>query len=93
LELRYRRLVEKLLANVRAATEGTKHTTLLKQARTLGGIIAAAGVSEADALAWLVANLPNTVEDWTSAAKTALDGLRRGMAEPYDLEDRPWSRT
>jgi len=90
---RYRRFVEKLLANVLNASDGEKHDTLLRMSRALGGISAAAGIAEADALAWLMANLPNTVADWTSAANTALAGLRRGTAEPFDLEDRPWSRT
>jgi hypothetical protein len=86
---RYQGYVQKLLDNVRNAPEGAKHTVLLSNARALGGIIDAAGISEADAERWLIDALPATVLDWKGAAKTALDGLRHGAESPFDLEDRP----
>jgi hypothetical protein len=86
---RYQGYVRSLLANVSNAPDGAKHDTLLKNARALGGIIAAAGISEAEAQQMLMDALPATVEDWENAAKTAADGLRHGMTEPMDLEDRP----
>ena len=89
LEKRYRAYVDTLLANVRHAGEGQKHGTLLANARALGGILAAAGISEADALAWLIDALPASVRDWNAAKKTASDGLKHGQAAPFDLEDRP----
>jgi len=86
---RYQAYVDSLLANVRNAAQGQKHDTLLANARALGGILAVAGISERDALAWLLAALPASVKDWHGAERTALDGLRRGLAMPFDLEDRP----
>jgi len=85
---RYRAYVERLLANVAGAAEGLKHETLLFNARSLGGILARAGIAEADAHAWLIEALPNTVQDWKLASKTAWDGLKHGQAAPFDLEDR-----
>ncbi len=89
LEKRYRAYVDTLLANVRNAGEGQKHGTLLANARSLGGILDAAGIREADALAWLIDALPASVRDWNAAKKTASDGLKHGQAAPLDLEDRP----
>ena len=37
----------------------------------------------------MLAALPDTVQDWKLAARTAKDGLARGRAEPFELEDRP----
>jgi hypothetical protein len=81
---RYQAFVDKLLANVAAATEGIKHDVLLKQARALGGIMKAAGITEKDAVAWLLDALPDTVADWKNARQTALDGLQDGQAHPID---------
>ena len=92
LEKRYQGYVESLLANVRNAAGGQKHHVLRDNARALGGILATAGISEADAHALLMDALPDTVDDWNNAAKTATDGLRHGQAEPFDLEDRPRER-
>lgn len=85
---RYRAYVDRLLANVTSAAEGLKHETLLFNARALGGILARANITEADAHAWLIEALPDTVQDWASASKTAWDGLRHGQAAPFDLEER-----
>jgi Bifunctional DNA primase/polymerase, N-terminal len=90
---RYRRFAEKLLRNVLNAPDGAKHDVLLRMARALGGIITAAGIAEVDAHRWLVAAVPATALDLDAAAKTAWAGLRSGMAQPFDLEDRPWQRT
>jgi hypothetical protein len=89
LDRRYQGFILKLLDNVRAAPEGAKHDVLLRQARTLGGVMHAAGITENDAVGHLLAALPNTVRNWQGAAKTALDGLRHGALRPIDLEDRP----
>ncbi len=87
-------MVEKLLENVRAAPDGTKHDSLLRTSRALGGIIAAAGIAEADAVAWLLAALPpDGVANWAAAKQTALDGLQDGRRYPIRLEGRPWQRT
>lgn len=93
LGVRHRRFIEKLLANLRAATDGTKHQALLKQSRMLGGVAGACGVTDADAVGWLLAALPDGVMDWAAANRTALDGLQDGRRDPLQLEDRPWPRT
>lgn len=94
LDVRYRQWVEKLLENVRAAPDGTKHDTLLRTSRALGGIIAAAGIAEANAVTWLLAALPlDGVTNWAAAKQTALDGLQDGRRNPLQLKDRPWHRT
>ena len=46
------------------------------------------GITEGDAVQYLMDALPKTVRDWKSAQKTAIDGLRHGMASPVPLEDR-----
>jgi Bifunctional DNA primase/polymerase, N-terminal len=94
LRFRYRRFAEKLLENVLNATDGQKHDTLLRTARTLGGIIAAAGVTAVEAHGWLMAALPqSSTLNIDVKIKTAWAGLKCGMAEPFDLEERPWQRT
>ncbi len=88
-ERRYRGFVNSLLANIRAAPEGQKHDTLRDNARSLGGIMDKAGISEVNAVDWLIKALPDGVKDWDNAQRTALDGLRHGRAEPIELEERP----
>ena len=91
LDKRHQGFVNKLLDNVRAAPDGQKHDVLLRNARAIGGILQAAGFSESDAHAWLIGALPASVEDWPAAEATATDGLRHGMLDPFNLEDRPRS--
>lgn len=86
---RIRGLTATLLANVSAAPDGEKHHTLLRIARTLGGYLHLIGWSEHEAVEQLLGALPNSVQDWDLARRTALDGLRFGMANPLELEDRP----
>ena len=88
---RYQGFIDKLLVNVRAAPDGSKHHTLRDNARSLGGIMEGAGISEADAVAWLLNALPDTVEDRKRAEQTARDGLKHGRGEPIVLEDRPYN--
>ena len=68
---------------------GQKHIALLRHATALGGIQAAAGFTDAEAVQWLMDALPDTVLDWDAAKRTAADGLARGRAKPIELEDRP----
>jgi hypothetical protein len=72
--------IDQLLANLRIAAEGTEHDVLLKNARALGGIIDAAGVSREQAVELLLKALPETVKDRENARQTALAGLRDGQA-------------
>jgi P4 family phage/plasmid primase-like protien len=79
-----------VLGNLRLhATDGQKHDALLRAARTLGGIQAAAGFTDAEAVQWLMDALPASVLDWEAARKTALWGLEQGRQRPIKLQDRP----
>lgn len=73
----------------RNAIDGQKHHALLSHAKALGGIQAAGGFSDVDAIGWLLDALPATVKDWRLAQQTANDGLAYGRNEPIQLEDRP----
>jgi hypothetical protein len=72
----------------RQAVEGGKHFALLRCAKALGGVQEAAGWSDAEVIQWLMDALPDTVNDWKLAARTAKDGLARGRALPTMLPDR-----
>ena len=86
---RYQRYVEKLLENVSSAPEGRKHDVLRNTALALGGILAAAGISHADAHAMLIQALPDSVVDWENAKRTAEWGLKEGEGKPWEIPDRP----
>lgn len=86
---RYGAFITRLLANVRQAPEGAKHYALIRHGRTLGGVLAAAGMGKDDAIAALLDALPDTVADWAAAKTTAAWAVAAGMAEPLQLEDRP----
>lgn len=92
LEISERRLsafVDSVIRRVETAPEGAKHDTLRGAARTLGGVQAAAGFSDASAIERLVRALPPTAKDLASARKTAAWGLEDGRKHPLQLEDRP----
>jgi putative DNA primase/helicase len=89
LERRYRAYIGRILDNVSRAPEGAKHDVLFRMARTIGGVMATAGLGEDHARELLLNALPSTVQNWKSAAKTATDGLRAGAKVPFQLEDRP----
>jgi hypothetical protein len=63
---------------VRTAPEGTKHETLRKAARLVGGIQYQAGWPDTDVTRWLLDALPPTVLDWRSAVRTVEWGLQAG---------------
>jgi predicted P-loop ATPase len=88
---RFEKWIVSILRNVAAAREGEKHWILLKSATILGGMQAEAGFTDTAIWERLREALPDTVDDWESAKKTALDGLQRGRAKPTSLEDRPRS--
>lgn len=81
-----------LLATLSKAAEGQKHVRLRDTARALGGIQAEAGFSDAEAIEWLMHELPDTVADWENAKKTAGWALASGRDDPIKLEDRPKNR-
>lgn len=86
---RIRGLTTTLLDHLHGAGDGEKHHTLLRIARTIGGYLHLIGWSENEAVAQLLAALPASVQDWNLARRTAQDGLRRGIAEPLELKNRP----
>ena len=81
-------LLRTLLARLSDATEGQKHETLLRIARTIGGYAHLFGMGDDQLVSLMLGALPSTVEDWRGAQKTARDGLLHGRASPLDLEDR-----
>ena len=81
-----------VLDNLRhQAIDGQKHDALLRTAITLGGIQADGGFSDAEAWGWMRGCLPDSVEDWAAAERTAVWGLAQGRARPLKLEDREQS--
>ncbi len=88
---RYNGFIKSLLESLSASPDGEKHSTLLRIAKTVGGVQVAAGITDDDAVELLVGALPDTVADWQLARKTARGGLAYGRAEPIVLEDRPRS--
>jgi hypothetical protein len=73
----------------RQATDGQKHVQLRNAALSLGGVQAAAGFTDDQAVQWLMDALPSTVADWNAAQKTARWGLEQGRQKPIQLQDRP----
>jgi hypothetical protein len=72
----------------RESVDGQKHIRLRNAARALGGIQAAAGFTDSDAVQWLMDALPDTVADWVRAKSTAAWALSKGREKPIALEDR-----
>lgn len=85
-------LKKSILSRVTGAKDGEKHTALRNAALSLGGIIQAAGISRSDAVEMLIEALPDSVEDWDNAKKTAEWGVVKGQERPLELEDRPQYR-
>ncbi|MDE2582748.1 MAG: bifunctional DNA primase/polymerase [Rhodospirillales bacterium] len=81
---RLERIKTRAIDMARSAAEGQKHDTLRNAALLLGGIQHKAGFSDAAAIGWLLKDLPDTVEDWEAARKTAAWGLKAGRAKPLD---------
>jgi hypothetical protein len=79
-----------VLAKVRKAGDGQKHTQLRNAALALGGIQDQAGFTDDQAVAWLTEALPPGVKDWRLARQTAGWALAAGRDKPLVLEDRPW---
>jgi Bifunctional DNA primase/polymerase, N-terminal len=77
-----------LLDNVRTARDGQKHVTLRSNGVALGGYIARAGWTEAQAIEALVAALPDTVKDRALARRTAAWAVAQGAKRPQTLPDR-----
>jgi hypothetical protein len=90
-EKRLEAWIRSILAGLKQAaqTDGQKHKSLRNFAITLGGGQLRAGFSDDQGVQWLLDQLPDTVEDWELAARTARDGLAYGRNRPIDFPDRP----
>lgn len=88
-EKRLKGYVDSLLARVSRAADGEKHYVLRNTARLLGGVQHSVGFSDSTAVAWLMQNLPSSVENRKTAEDTAYWGIRVGKEYPFDLPDRP----
>jgi hypothetical protein len=82
-------LLHSLLARVSAAPEGQKHDVLRAISRTVGGYAHLMPYTDAQLVGVLLDALPDTVEDWKVAEKTAAWGLQKGRSEPLMLDERP----
>jgi hypothetical protein len=74
----------------RQAVDGKKYAQLWAHAVWLGGCHEAMGLSNKQALSMLLDCLPDSVEDWDQARRTAGEGLNAGRQKPITLEDRPY---
>ncbi|MGC1411231.1 MAG: bifunctional DNA primase/polymerase [Acetobacteraceae bacterium] len=82
---------------VREAPEGSRHATLLRSARAIGGLSAQAGIGRSalrqmlfDALKYNRSR--DTIRDWNAARRTIDCGLDDGIANPLRLNERPYAR-
>jgi hypothetical protein len=83
-------LLRSLLARVSAAPEGQKHDVLRAIARTVGGYRPLlVFYSDEQLIELLLDALPDTVNDWNVARRTAEWGLAKGKSEPLALDERP----
>ena len=83
------RIIDGALRRVRNAADHTQHYTLRDNARLLGGIAEQAGLSDADLVGRLLDALPDSVDDWENARKTAAWGLAIGRQEPIEILPDP----
>jgi predicted P-loop ATPase len=70
------------------AVDGQKHTQLWNHAVWLGGVYEQMGITSKTALDLLLGCLPDSVENWNAARKTAGEGLMAGRKRPITLENR-----
>jgi hypothetical protein len=85
-------LLRSLLARVSAAPEGQKHDVLRAISRTVGGYYAnllERYYSDEQLIELLLDALPDTVQDWKLARRTAVWALQKGRSEPLTLDERP----
>lgn len=78
---------------IRNAIDGSKHETLLKASKLMGGYIQSGYVDEFDAVRLLeieIASMP--IDDLNQAKKTIEDGINYGKKEPITEEIKQFSR-
>ena len=84
------RVARRVLNRLEDAAEGERHYALRKAAYTLGGLIDALPFGENEAVKRLVEAVEKAgAADLENARRTALWGLARGRAKPFQVEARP----
>jgi putative DNA primase/helicase len=79
--------VEQAVKAVLEAADGTKHDTLLKQARLLGGYVAGGLLGEEVACEALETAINSrSCDSYPAAYKTIRDGIKSGMTAPIDAQ-------
>jgi hypothetical protein len=76
---------QRAIDRVRHASDGQKHYRLRASARLLGGIQSRAGFTDAEAVQWLTAALPDDIRSKVAAEKTAAYGLAKGREKPLEI--------
>ena len=82
------RLIAKVLVRVESARDGERHERLRAAARTIGGVLAQAGITEAEATGQLLAAVKRAggaAVDERNAAGTIAWGLAKGKQAPLAL--------
>ena len=78
---------------IRNAIDGTKHETLLKSAKLMGGYIQSGYVDESEAIRLLETEIKSMdIDDFNQAQRTILDGIEYGKTEPIIEEVKQFTR-
>jgi len=85
---RLRGFIDREVRRVRDAPIGGRHGARLAASRSIGGVAAEAGLSDAEAEEMLIAARPPEVEE-EKERRTIRDGLAYGRAAPIDLNTLP----
>ena len=85
---RLRAFIDREVRRVRDAPVGARHGARLSAARSIGGVAAEAGLSDAEAEEMLIAARPPEIEE-EKERRTIRDGLAYGRAAPIDLNTLP----
>jgi predicted P-loop ATPase len=75
-------------AKVAAASDGTRHAELLRQAKTVGGYIVSAAIPYPAALDALCTAGESTGKGPKECRRTTIDGLTYGMERPLEVPER-----
>lgn len=78
---------------IRNSINGTKHETLLKSAKLMGGYIQSGYVDESEAIRLLETEIKSMdIDDFNQAQRTILDGIEYGKTEPIIEEVKQFTR-
>ena len=74
---------------IRGSVDGTKHETLLKASKLMGGYIQSGYVEEYEAVRLLEAEIGSmSIDDFGQAQRTIQDGIKYGRSEPINEEPK-----